>query len=224
MPSYSDNDDDLFEESTNSSTDSSSFHDLFAHSNYSSDTFSNSFVESTKDILSPKSIDSDQFRYRTGIVTSFYEVCNRFSFANDNFLRVEYDYLNSISNNHFSKLLYFAFLEESIIKRFSIQNFLRVVIETDNSKVFKEAAEQLKINVDDFFIRVYFGSIYKLLNHAIDRNIAIYEKLCTELQRPPMQAILDKNYDSLDITFESPSSYILRSFDSIKESLGFKTF
>lgn len=221
MSSYSDNDDDLFEEQPSISA-ASSFHDLFAHSEHTtSDQAVNSLIEETKGRLSSKNLDSDQFRIRTGIVTSFYEVCNRFAFANDSLLRTEYDYLNQISDNLFGKLFYLNFLEENIIKRFSVQHFLTVIINTDDVSTFEEAAKTLNIQIDTSFIRVYFGAILKLMDHAIDRSIAIYEKLCSELNKVPLKAILDKDHNSPDLDLISSSSYIMRSFDSIKTSLGF---
>ena len=60
--------------------------------------------------------------------------------------------------------------------------------------------------------------------HAINRNIDIYEKLCVQIDRVPMKTIIDRDYSSIDVSLFSANNYIVNSFNSVKESLGFNTY
>ena len=221
MSHYSDNDDDLFQEP---SPQSPSFHNVFSNSTFTKDEELGSLIESTKDYAKNKGIGSNIFMLRTGIITSFYEVTNRFVFETDSLSRSIFNALNTLSNGKYASDLYADVLEESIAKRFSIIEFLNTIIHADNTKSFELAAKHLNITLDDSFIRIYFGSMLKLMNHAIDRNIDIYQKLCEQINRVPMKAIIDKDHSSIDIRSFSSNAYINQSFQSIRESLGFKIY
>jgi hypothetical protein len=223
MSNFYDNDDDLFEDSS-SSTQSSSFHNVFAHSSSQRDEDFDSLIENTKDYAKSKGIGSDSFVLRTGVVTSFYEVVNRFVYETDSLSRSIFNKLNALTNGEYAKELYADVLEESIIKRFAVYEFIDSILRSDNSKSFELAAKHLKIEIDEAFIRIYFGSLFKVMNHAIDRNIDIYQKLCEQINRVPMKAIVDKDYDYFDFRMFSSNSYINQTFESIRDSLGFKTY
>ena len=223
MSYFSDNDDDLFQEPS-SQTQSPSFHSVFSNSTFAKDEELESLIESTKDYVKNKEVGFGGFMLRTGIITSFYEVTNRFVFETDSLGRSIFKALDTLSNGKYSKDLYADTLEESIAKRFAIIEFLNAMIESDNKKSFELAAKHLNITLDDSFIRIYFGSMRKVLTHAINRNIDIYQKLCEQINRVPMKAIVDKDYSNLDVRAFSSNSYINQSFQSIRESLGFKVY
>lgn len=227
MSNFYDNDDDLFEDTT-SSPPPSAFHNVFSHSSDNTDNEKDqefdSLIESTKDYYKSKQIGSDSFLLRTGIITSFYEVSNRYVYETDSLGRSVFSKLNELTNGLYGKELYANVLEETIIKRLSILDFLNSILSSDNTKSFKLAAKHLKIEIDDSFLRIYFGSLSKVMAHAIDRNIDIYQKLCEQINRVPMKAVVDKDIDMIDIQMFSSNSYINRSFESIRDSLGFKTY
>jgi hypothetical protein len=223
MSHFSDNDDDLFQEPS-PQTQSPSFHNVFSNSTFTKDEELESLIESTKDYAKNKGVGSGGFMLRTGIITSFYEVTNRFVFETDSLSRSIFNALNTLSDGKYSKDLYADTLEESIAKRFSIIEFLNAIMQADNTKSFELAAKHLNITLDDSFIRVYFGSMHKILNHAINRNIDIYQKLCEQINRVPMKAIVDRDYSNLDVRSFSSNAYINQSFQSIRESLGFKVY
>jgi hypothetical protein len=120
--------------------------------------------------------------------------------------------------------LYADILEESIAKRFAIIEFLNAIMTADNTKSFELAAKHLNITLNDSFIRIYFGSMHKVMTHSINRNIDIYQKLCEQINRVPMKAIIDKDYSNIDVRSFSSNAYINQSFQSIRESLGFKIY
>lgn len=223
MSHYSDNDDDLFQEPS-SQAQSPSFHNVFSNTNFAKDEELESLIESTKDYAKNKGVGSSGFMLRTGVVTSFYEVTNRFIFETDSLSRSIFNALNTLSDGKYANDLYADTLEESIAKRFAIIEFLNAIITADNTKSFELAAKHLNITLDDSFIRIYFGSMHKLMTHAINRNIDIYQKLCEQINRVPMKAIIDKDYSSIDVRSFSSNAYINQSFQSIRESLGFKIY
>lgn len=223
MSHYSDNDDDLFQEPS-SQPNTPSFHNVFSNSNFTKDEELESLIESTKDYAKNKGVGSNSFMLRTGVITSFYEVTNRFVFETDSLNRSIFNALNTLSDGKYASDLYADVLEESIAKRFSIIEFLNAMIHADNTKSFELAAKHLNINLDDSFVRIYFGSMHKLMTHTINRNIDVYQKLCEQINRVPMKAIIDKEYSGIDARAFSSNAYINQSFQSIRESLGFKIY
>lgn len=214
---FYENDDDLFSEpSSNADTNTTS------SSSVNNDI--DSFLEQTKDYISSKGNDITQFAIRTGMITTFYEVSNNFIFNVDTLNRSIISSFNRITNGQFEKELYADVLEESILKRFAIQQFLTSILSEEAIPNIVVNSSKFKIDIDESYLKSYFGSMNRIMLHAINRNIDIYEKLCVQIDRVPMKAIIDRDVDSIDISIFSPSNYITTSFNSIKESLGFNTY
>jgi hypothetical protein len=223
MSHYSDNDDDLFQEPS-PQAQAPSFHNVFSNTSLGKDEELEALIESTKDYTKNKGVGSGGFMLRTGVITSFYEVTNRFIFESDSLNRSIFNALNKLSDGKYASDLYADILEESVAKRFAIIEFLNAIITADNTKSFELAAKHLNITLNDSFIRIYFGSMHKVMTHSINRNIDIYEKLCEQINRVPMKAIIDKDYSNIDVRSFSSNAYINQSFQSIRESLGFKIY
>jgi hypothetical protein len=209
---FFDNDDDLFSETSSQSSSIPLAPDV------------DTFLEQTKDYIDSKGINSGRFAIRTGMITAFYEMSNRFIFDTDALSRSMAASLNRLTNNGFQKELYADVLEESILKRFAIKEFLEAMLSEDTAKNIKLASQKLKLDLDETYIRSYFGSMDKIMTHSIERNIKIYEALCPEINRVPMKSIIDRDYASVDISLFHTGNYIANSFNSIKESLGFNTY
>jgi len=222
MSTYSDNDDDLFQDIP--PAPNSFFQEEPQTASSINDEAVNQLLDSTKDYINSRNLGIDSFKVRTGIPNSFLEACNQFIFRSDTFNRSVFDVLNQYTNGEFSKILYYNFLEESIIKRFSIRYFLHVLVNEPQERLLSSISENLHSTIDQTYLRIYFGSTLKVMDHAINRSIEIYQKLCTELGREPMQAIIDREYSSPSLRTISSSSYILNSFTSLNSSLGFKTY
>jgi hypothetical protein len=62
------------------------------------------------------------------------------------------------------------------------------------------------------------------MNHSIERNIQIYEKLCLTINRTPIKQIVDRDYYFVDSFSFNVKDQINSSFSSIKQSLGFNTY
>jgi len=211
---FYDNDDDLFAEPSSNTTSSAS----------TSNSDIDSFLEQTKDYIDSKGIDSTQFAIRTGIVTTFYEVANRFIFNVETLNRSIITSFNRITNGQFEKELFADVLEESILKRFAIQQFIDSIISEDSIPTIVHNSSKFKFQIDEAYLKSYFGSMNRIMIHAINRNIDIYEKLCVQIDRVPMKTIIDRDYSSIDVSLFSANNYIVNSFNSVKESLGFNTY
>jgi hypothetical protein len=208
-----DNDDDLF---------SSSYSQSSSTTNTPSDF--DTFIEQTKEIIDSKNTNTTQFVIRTGIVTSLYEICNNFIFSNESSTKTIFDTLNRLTNNNFELQLYSDVLENSILKRFSIKQFLESILSDETISVVKNNSSNFKIDVDESFFFIYFGSMLKLMNHSIERNIQIYEKLCAQISKDPLKQIIERDYHFSDSFIFNPIQKIDSSFTAIKQSLGFNTY
>lgn len=212
MYDINDNDDDLFQDFSSSSENKTLPNDI------------DSFIDQTKENLDAKGLGSKSFMFRAGLSTTLYEACARFVFQTDSLNRTVFDHLNTISNGAFAHELYANVLEESLMKRFAIKSFLQEILDETNAEQISIIANDLKINISPEFFNIYFGSLIKILNHAINRSIDIYEKLCVQINRTPIQQIIDRDYSYFDFSVISSSVYVAQAFDSIKKSLGFNTY
>jgi len=212
MYNVNDNDDDLFHDSS------------FDTESKPADVDIDSFIDRTKENSDSTYLSSKNFMFRASLSTTLYEACARFIFQTDSLNRTIFDYLNAQTNGTFARELYANVLEESLIKRFTIKSFLETILDETNSENIRVIANDLKVDINPQFINIYFGSLIKIMNHAINRSIDIYEKLCVQINRSPVQQIVDRDYSYFDYTALSSSMHIAQSFDSIKKSLGFNTY
>jgi hypothetical protein len=157
-------------------------------------------------------------------MTAFYELCNNFIFENESFGRTLFSTINRITDNQFQFELYADVLEESILKRFSIKQFLESVLSEETISTIENNSSELKIEIDKLYMNNYFGSMLKIMNHSIERNIQIYEKLCLTINRTPIKQIVDRDYYFVDSFSFNVKDQINSSFSSIKQSLGFNTY
>jgi len=212
MYNVNDNDDDLFHDSS------------FDTESKPADVDIDSFIDRTKENSDSTYLNSKNFMFRASLSTTLYEACARFIFQTDSLNRTIFDHLNAQTNGTFARELYANVLEESLIKRFTIKSFLETILDETNSENIRVIANDLKVDINPQFINIYFGSLIKIMNHAINRSIDIYEKLCVQINRSPVQQIVDRDYSYFDYTALSSSMHIAQSFDSIKKSLGFNTY
>lgn len=209
---FYDNDDDLFEEPSPSTTSTPVNNDI------------DSFLEQTKDYIDSKGKELNNFAIRTGMATTFYEVSNRFIFNVETLNRSIISSFNRLTNGAFEKELFADVLEESILKRFAVQSFLNSILSEEGMPNIVVNSSKIKLDIDESYLKSYFGSMNKIMIHAINRNIDIYEKLCVQIDRVPMKAIIDRDFNVADISMFTANNYVLNSFNSIKESLGFNTY
>lgn len=212
---FNDNDDDLFSESSTTASFSS---------NAAVNNDIDSFIEQTKEYIDSKGANATQFVIRTGIITTFYELSNNFIFNVETLNRSIISYFNRITDNKFEKELFADVLEESIIKRFAVHQFIDSFISRESIDNILVNSSKLNFQINESYLKAYFGSMNRIMIHAIDRNIDIYQKLCVQIDRVPMQAIIEKDYSSIDSSLFSNKNYLVNSFNSLKESLGFKTY
>lgn len=209
---FYDNDDDLFADTPSTASSSVVNNDI------------DSFLEQTKDYIDSKGIDSSHFVIRTGIATTFYEVSNQFIFNVETLNRSLISSYNRITKGEFEKELFADVLEESILKRFAIHQFIDSILSQESIANVVHNSHKFNFEIDEAYLKSYFGSMNRMMIHAINRNIDIYEKLCVQINREPLQTIINRDYDSVDTSLFSASNYIVKSFNSIKESLGFNTY
>jgi len=213
MYNIDDNDDDLFDQSSTSSSETKAL-----------ETDIDSFIDKTKENIDFKGDSVSNFVFRTGLSTTLYEACARFVFKSDSLSRTMFDFLNNQTNGRFAQELYANLLEDSLMKRFAIKSFLQEIIDEKNIENIQIVNEKLKVEISPEYFNIYFGSLIKIMNHAINRNIEIYEKLCKEIDRAPIQQIVDRDYTYYDPFIANSTFHISSAFDSIKNSLGFDTY
>ncbi len=209
---FYDNDDDLFQESSSTAASAPVNPDI------------DSFLEQTKDYIDSKGNELNQFAIRAGMATTFYEVSNRFIFNVETLNRSIISSFNRLTKGAFEKDLFADVLEESILKRFAIQSFLDSILSEEGIPNIVVNSSRIKLDIDESYLKSYFGSMHKIMLHAINRNIDIYEKLCVQIDRVPMKAIVDRDFNVADMSLFTAHNYVVNSFNSIKESLGFNTY
>lgn len=208
---FNDNDDDLFSDKQPEMAD-------VGHEDI------DALIQRAKKDITLKGFKADSFLIRTGIITSFYEVCYRFVLESNHLNRSVFDTLNKLTDNEFEKVYYADTLEESISRRFSVQSFLESFLYNEDKEWMNFAPEALGIEIDDTYLRVYFGTLHKMMAHTIDYSIDIYSKLCEQINRVPMKSIIDKDVQIEDFSLLSIDSVIAQKFSNIKSSLGFKNY
>lgn len=207
---YSDissNDDDLFAPSKSSSK-----------VNNHSDALADDFENILKD-TSAKDLNSTMFRTR--LAHALYDTANSFVFGVDSFNRTVFNTLNFLTNNTFAYNLYADVLEESIAKRLVVFDFASSITNSANEKILAFLSQKTNAHLDSFFFNTYVSSMLEMLDFTIDYNLEIYKRVCAHLNREPIPALVDRNVDAVDPLIMDSSDYIIKSFSSIRKSMGF---
>lgn len=212
--SFSDSDDDLFEESTqvapNPFINNTS-------SNYSSDSKDNSTSDKIKSLLdSMPEIDGDfkSLIFRSKLAITFYNGASQFTSNKTSFDRTVFNTLNTLTNGQFQYQLYADQLEEVIVRRTVILDFVEAMIEEADNKALSKLSEMLKINIDSKFINTYFASLAVVMNFTINDQIELYNKVCSFINRTPLD--FTNRLDFIEVSdVTNAGKYISTSFISI---------
>jgi hypothetical protein len=205
--SFSDNDDDLFSDSPSSTK------------SYSSNPTDE--IQSLIDSIDSKDIDHiDSMLFRSKVALTLLDGSNSFIFEINSYNRTIFNTLNSLTNNLFQYQVYAETLEESIVRRLIIRDFLLACVDETDDKFLQKLSEVVEVNIDKKFLVTYFESILDVMNFVIDDNIELYKKVCFEAKREPMLSVIEKDVNQVAENMISSSSYINNIFKNIKHSLG----
>jgi hypothetical protein len=202
--SFSDNDDDLFSESTVSNQKS-----------FPQDI--QSLIENVDSNISNDKVSS--ILSHSNIVINLLDSSNSFVFQTTSHTRTTFNTLNYLTNNKFQYDLYADILEESLFRKFLIFDFLNVCLKQLDESDYNIFNEITSLNIDRQFILTYFKSYHNLLDHSIEYNITLYKRLCTSIDRAPLEDIINRNLNSDYFSLISSNSYINSVFSNIKDTL-----
>lgn len=203
---------------------SSNDDDLFAPSKSSSkaNNHSDALVDDLENLLKDTSAkDLSSTMFRTRLAHAMYDTSNNFIFGIDSFNRTVYNTLNFLTNNTFAYNLYADVLEESIAKRIVVYDFASSVTNNANEKILSFLSQKTNAHLDTFFFNTYIGSMLEMLDFSINYNIDLYKSICNHLGRQPIAALIDRDVNAIDPIIMDSSDYIIRSFSSIRKSMGF---
>jgi hypothetical protein len=203
----SSNDDDLFSSESSSKESPKSSDEIF---------------KDIEKMLKDKPSDFfNEVEITSRIVNSFNDSANRYIFATDSYNRSIFDELNSITSGKFSYRVYADILEESLARRFIVFDFLKILASAKDERLLKFFTQKMKLNIDSRFVNTYVTSLIEMLNFAIDYNIEIYIKVCQKIDRTPLQPIIDRDIDNVDLNLLDSDQYINKYFSVIRTEIGF---
>jgi hypothetical protein len=200
--------------------------DLFSNINSSDKQSSKQADNVFKEIeeLLSKTSEKDFFNeveLRSKLVNSFNDSANRYIFSTDSFNRSLFDQLNILTNGLFTYRVYADLLEESLVKRLVIFNFLKLVASSTDDRLMNFITKKMRITFDEHFVKTYINSAQELLDYAIRYNIEIYTNVCQKIQRTPQQALLDRRVDDVDLSLVHSDQYINKYFSVLRTEMGF---
>ena len=204
----SSNDDDLFDSSSSPKQNSKSADDLF---------------KDIEKMLTEKSSSDffDEIETTSRVINSINDSSCRYIFSNDSYNRSLFDELNTLTNGSFSYRVYADILEESLIKRIVVLDFLKLLSSNKDERLMKFLAEKVKVNVNFHFMNTYVTSALEVLDFVIRYNIDIYSKVCQKIGRTPLQPIVDRDLDNVDLNILDSDQYINKYFSVIRNEMGF---
>lgn len=205
----SSDDDDLFNDDVFSQSSSSS-------SSYSDDNFNVQNILKSLDI-SEEQLDTMILRAR--IVTTLIDSSCSFIYETNSFTRSIFNSLNSLTDNQFQFNLYIETLEESIIRRMIVLRFLNTCTEEMDESLINIISKATKSTIDARFLNTYIRSMRDMMAYAVDYNLAVYTKLCEQVNRVPIDFSIE-NSEMVDSYFNQ-GYYINNVFRNIRKSLGF---
>ena len=207
----SDNDDDLFNETSS-----------IPSSPKSSTSSTSSSFDDFRSIIENTDIDEEKIGsmlMRSKLALTLYESANTFIYSTTTYTRTTFNTLNSLTDGKFQYNLYCDTLEESIFRRFLILDFVNILVEQSDQDIFVKMSEIFKMHIDQKFISTYFVSMQKIMNFVIADSIELYKKLCAECGREPASAILDQRSEEAK-DYLSADLYINKIFKNIKNNAG----
>jgi hypothetical protein len=207
----SDNDDDLFSETSS-----------IPPSTNSSNTSSSSSFDDFRSIIENTDIDEEKIGsmlMRSKLALTLYESANTFIFEANSYARTNFNTLNSLTDGMFQYNLYCDVLEESIFRRMLILDFVNAITEQSDEDIFKKISELFKIEMDQRFVSTYFHSMRKILNFVILDNIDLYKKICAQCNREPSSSLIEQQTDVAK-DYLSSDLYINKIFANIRKANG----
>lgn len=156
------------------------------------------------------------------LINSINDSANRYVHMNENaFERSIFDQLNLLTNGAFAYRVYADVLEESIIKRMVVFDFLKIVASLDEE--FKNVLnDDLKKIFNEHMIRTYIVSMQELLDYAIRYQIDVYKAVCQKIERTPQKFVVDRDIESVDLNILNYENYLSKYFSILRLEMGFE--
>lgn len=211
--SFSDNDDDLFNDDVSLSS--------FASNSKSSISSSSDDFKKLIESIDKQELDKiDHMFFRSKVALTLIDGANSYIFDNNSYDRTIFNTLNFLTNNQFQYDLFADVLEESILRRMIIKDFLLACVDNTNDDFLKKLSKLVDFEIDAKFLNTYFYSFLEILTFAINDNIELYQKVCAHLNRQPLSSIVDGTFNENSPTLIGANNYMNSIFDNIKHSFG----
>jgi hypothetical protein len=214
---FSDNDDDLFEDSPVASANP------FINNTASSNTINPATdgIQNLLDNLSSEDLSGlKSFFLRSKVAIKLFESANHFIYSNTSLIRSVFDSLNLITNGVFQYHFYLNSLEETIIRRSVFKEFLETLIAESSQEIFEQLSKNLGLQLDKRFIMTYFESTLSIMNFTLADTKELYLAVCSKVERTPMDFEQVLNSPQIDSVVNGPS-YVNNVFASIRSEFNF---
>jgi len=165
---------------------------------------------------------ASQLHLQSRLINSINDSANRYVHMNENaFQRSIFDQLNLLTNGVFAYRVYADVLEESIIKRVIVFDFLKIVASLDED--FKNVLnDDLKNVFNEHMIKTYVVSMQEILDYAIRYQIDVYKVVCQKIERTPQKFVVDRDIESVDLNILSYENYVNKYFSILRLEMGFE--
>lgn len=212
--SFSDSDDDLFEESTQVAPNPFININSSNHNSESKESSASDRMQSLLDSMPEVDRDFKSLIFRSKLAITLFNGASSFTTNLTSFDRTTFNTLNALTNGRFQYELYADELEESIVRRTVILEFIEAMLEEADSGTLNKLSNVLKIQIDTKFINTYFASLASVMNFTINDQIELYGKVCSSINRTPLD--FTNRLDFIEVSdITNSHKYISTSFLSI---------
>lgn len=213
--SISDNDDDLFAPKQETSSTSST-------TNFTPNV--DSLTKELEDLFDKnKSSFSNQIIFKAKLFSFINQSSSSFLTSLDSGSRSLFNMLNEITAGTFGKRYYADVLEETISRTMLIHHFFHLIMTStsdEHKKVFEFLSNKLNVQLDSHFFTTYVSSFMEVMDFKIEYNTSIYLSLCAQIERTPLDYIVNRTVSQIDSALINYDLYIEKYFLSIRSELG----
>lgn len=197
MSNINSNDDDIFEDYVDTSSNSPSFSDP------ASDTSINKVFS---EVDSPFKSMLNNSSLKVGFTEAFYMAAHEWinvGYREANNAAIV-DELVRITNGEFLYRQRIKFSMETISRKKTIVRFLTILLdETNTSEIISVASRDFNLNFNEKFFIMFFRSLYNIQIHSLLEEIVLYKSLCHLTSTPVDEDLCDLTKDSEPISNNS---------------------
>lgn len=207
---YRDNDDDLFNYDPSQDTS------VQPVTNFSSTTSNHSSGNEVLDDMyrsiekSSGYADHESIRFRVDLAGSLYAAYETFLNKSQVISHISStaEILDELTNGKYSALYACRQIEQNIFRRLGVHFLVSAILEDDAKDqegiTFKDFLQKLNLNIPDDFVSTYFSTLFRISNHILNVERAIYISLCNKLGIVPNSKALDPEVSVKEINTALP--------------------